>query len=230
MAEVTIIIPNYNGKQLLDNCIRTLERQSVKDFHLLIVDNGSTDGSGELTSDVLDMEWIFLTENTGFCGAVNAGIAHTKTPYFLLLNNDTEVEEHFVEEMLIGIKSSGNLFSCGAQMLDLSVGSFLTMLEITTPLSAGQSQGEKADRQHSMTAQSMCFPAAEVQPFTARSWQKNWDLSTSTILPTWRMWISDTVRESMGIRTVICRMQRFIMWAVRPPEPVITRKSISCGA
>lgn len=118
MAEVTIIIPNYNGKQLLDNCIRTLERQSVKDFHLLIVDNGSTDGSGELTSDVLDMEWIFLTENTGFCGAVNAGIAHTKTPYFLLLNNDTEVEEHFVEEMLIGIKSSGNLFSCGAQMLD----------------------------------------------------------------------------------------------------------------
>lgn len=118
MAEVTIIIPNYNGKQLLDNCIRTLERQSEPDFHLLIVDNGSTDGSGELTSDVLDMEWIFLTENTGFCGAVNVGIAHTKTPYFLLLNNDTEVEEHFVEEMLSGIKSSEKLFSCGAQMLD----------------------------------------------------------------------------------------------------------------
>ncbi len=100
MARVTIIIPNYNGKQLLENCIRTLERQTCRDFHLLIVDNGSTDGSGAVTSETLDIEWIFLKKNTGFCGAVNVGIARTKTPYFLLLNNDTEAEPDYVKELL----------------------------------------------------------------------------------------------------------------------------------
>ena len=45
MTEVTIVIPNYNGKALLENCIKTLEQQTVTDFKLLVIDNGSTDGS-----------------------------------------------------------------------------------------------------------------------------------------------------------------------------------------
>lgn len=117
-TEVTVIIPNYNGKTLLENCIKTLEHQTCLDFVLMIVDNGSTDGSTELCSDVLKIEWIKLKENTGFCGAVNIGIAHTQTPYFILLNNDTEAEPRFVEELLGAMKKSEGLFSCGAKMLD----------------------------------------------------------------------------------------------------------------
>lgn len=116
--EVTIIIPNYNGKSLLENCIKTLERQTCQDFLLLVVDNGSTDGSTEVTSELLSMELIALKENTGFCGAVNIGIRHTKTPYFILLNNDTEVEEGFVEHLLSGIRESEDIFSCEAMMID----------------------------------------------------------------------------------------------------------------
>lgn len=116
--EVTIIIPNYNGKELLKNCIKTLEQQTCPDFLLLVVDNGSTDGSVDVTSAVLDLEMIALKENTGFCGAVNIGIGHTKTPYFILLNNDTEVEPSFVEELLLGIRGSEKIFSCGAMMID----------------------------------------------------------------------------------------------------------------
>ena len=44
MTEVTIIIPNYNGKKLLENCIKTLERQTCQEFKLLVIDNGSKDG------------------------------------------------------------------------------------------------------------------------------------------------------------------------------------------
>lgn len=116
--EVTIIIPNYNGRTLLENCIKTLERQTCQDFLLLVVDNGSTDGSVEVKSDVIAMETIALTENTGFCGAVNIGIKHTKTPYFILLNNDTEAEEGFVEHLLAGIREAEDIFSCGAMMID----------------------------------------------------------------------------------------------------------------
>lgn len=118
MAEVTVVIPNYNGKTLLENCIKTLEQQSLRDFKLFVIDNGSTDGSTELTSEILDMEIVELGENTGFCKAVNLGIKKTKTPYVILLNNDTEAEPHFVEELLKGIKQSENIFSGSAMMLD----------------------------------------------------------------------------------------------------------------
>lgn len=135
MPEVTVIIPNYNGKKLLENCIGTLERQSCPDFELLIVDNGSTDGSTEIASETLKLKWIKLKENTGFCGAVNTGIANTITPYFILLNNDTEVDTYFVEALLTAVKSSEKLFSCGAQMLDYrrhdiidNAGDFYTVL------------------------------------------------------------------------------------------------------
>lgn len=117
-AEVTVIIPNYNGKRLLKKCIETLEKQTCTDFKLLVVDNGSTDGSVDVSSELLDMEMLALPENTGFCGAVNVGVKHTKTPYFILLNNDTEAEPAFVESLLAAIKKSDRIFSCGAMMID----------------------------------------------------------------------------------------------------------------
>lgn len=118
MTEVTIIIPNYNGKKLLENCIKILERQTCQEFKLLVIDNGSKDGSTDVTSESLYMEMVALPENTGFCGAVNLGFEMTTTPYAILLNNDTEAEPHFVEELLKGIRQSERIFSCGAQMLD----------------------------------------------------------------------------------------------------------------
>ena len=93
MQDVTIVIPNYNGKKLLENCLKTLEKQTYTGFKVLVVDNGSTDGSASVKSEVLDMEIVSLTENLGFCGAVNLGIQKTTTPYIILLNNDTEVDE-----------------------------------------------------------------------------------------------------------------------------------------
>lgn len=118
MQEVTIVIPNYNGKALLKNCIDTLKKQTYKNFKVLVIDNGSTDGSIDLNVEGLDYEFIALDTNTGFCKAVNLGVEMTRTEYVILLNNDTEVEERFVETLLNGIKSSEKIFSCGAQMLD----------------------------------------------------------------------------------------------------------------
>ena len=118
MQEVTIVIPNYNGKRLLENCLKTLEQQTYKDFKVLVVDNGSSDGSTEVSSEKLELEIVSLKENLGFCGAVNLGIQKTKTPYLILLNNDTETDRYFVEKLLAGIKKSERIFSCGAQMID----------------------------------------------------------------------------------------------------------------
>ena len=116
--EVSVVIPNFNGIAFLDSVIASLEGQTLSNFEVILVDNGSTDGSCSfVTANYPWVHLIELSENFGFCGAVNAGIRAAKAPYVLLLNNDTEVKEDFVEEMLAAIRRHKNAFSCGARMV-----------------------------------------------------------------------------------------------------------------
>ena len=116
--EVSVVIPNFNGIAFLDSVLASLEGQTLSNFEVILVDNGSTDGSCSFV--IANYPWVHLielSENFGFCGAVNAGIRAAKAPYVLLLNNDTEVKEDFVEEMLAAIRRHKNAFSCGARMV-----------------------------------------------------------------------------------------------------------------
>lgn len=116
--EVSVVIPNFNGIAFLDSVLASLEGQTLSNFEVILVDNGSTDGSCSfVTANYPWVHLIELSENFGFCGAVNAGIRAAKAPYVLLLNNDTEVKEDFVEEMLAAIRHHKNAFSCGARMV-----------------------------------------------------------------------------------------------------------------
>ncbi len=118
MQEISIIIPNYNGMAFLEGVLGSLECQTNEDFDVILVDNGSTDGSGAFVA--ANYPWvrmIQLPENFGFCKAVNEGIRVSRSPYVLLLNNDTEVETDFVAEMLAAITRHKNAFSCSAKMV-----------------------------------------------------------------------------------------------------------------
>ena len=116
--EVSVVIPNFNGIAFLDSVLASLEGQTLSNFEVILVDNGSTDGSCSfVTANYPWVHLIELSENFGFCGAVNAGIRAAKAPYVLLLNNDTEVKEDFVEEMLAAIRRHKNAFYCGARMV-----------------------------------------------------------------------------------------------------------------
>jgi GT2 family glycosyltransferase len=89
-----IIIPNWNGKDMLAHCLASLRRQTFTDFGVIVVDNGSEDGSiGMLRSLYPEVRLISLKENTGFSIAVNKGIEASVAPWLLLLNNDMEVAE-----------------------------------------------------------------------------------------------------------------------------------------
>ena len=118
MKKVTIIIPNYNGLKFMEPCMAALDRQICRDFELLVVDNGSTDGSVEWLKEY-GLPSIFLETNTGFSGAVNVGIRAAKTPYVILLNNDTEAEPEYVGELLKAIESSPRIFSVSPKMIQL---------------------------------------------------------------------------------------------------------------
>ena len=116
--KTTIIIPNYNGLSFMEPCFEALDRQTTKDFKILVVDNGSTDGSVEWLKEK-QIPSIFLPENTGFSGAVNVGIKAADTPYVILLNNDTKVAPHYVEALERAMDRSEKIFSVSSKMIQM---------------------------------------------------------------------------------------------------------------
>lgn len=120
MHEVSVIIPNYNGKQYLKDCLDSMRNQTFRDFEVILADNGSEDGSVDYVKEKYpEVRVIALSENTGFCGAVNAGIRASKSRYVILLNNDTIAEKAFVKELLDCIRKKPGAFSCQAKMLQM---------------------------------------------------------------------------------------------------------------
>ena len=117
-TSVTVVIPNYNGLKFMEPCMAALEKQTCKDFEILVVDNGSSDGSVDWLRSH-QYPTIFLEENTGFSGAVNVGIKASKTPFVLLLNNDTEVEPDFIVEMIKAIRRSDQIFAVSSKMVQM---------------------------------------------------------------------------------------------------------------
>lgn len=118
--KVTIVIPNYNGKHFMEPCLSSLSEQTYKDFHILVVDNASSDGSIEyMEENYPDIELIKLQKNYGFSKAVNIGIQHSRTPYVILLNNDTTVDTRYVEEMVKTIEKSPKIFSVSSKMIQM---------------------------------------------------------------------------------------------------------------
>ena len=116
----TIIIPNYNGIKYIENCLVSLADEPAR---VVVVDNGSADGSRELVQEKFPhVQVISLDKNYGFCGAVNRGIAESgkdKTPYVILLNNDTVVESGFVRALEKALDGDQKAFSGAARMVNM---------------------------------------------------------------------------------------------------------------
>lgn len=118
MCEVTIVIPNYNGKKYLVPCLKALYENTKVEMDVIVVDNGSADQSiSEAKEAYPQARFILLDKNYGFCRAVNEGIQAADTEYVLLLNNDTEVRGEFVENLLQTIKKNSRIFSVEAKMI-----------------------------------------------------------------------------------------------------------------
>ena len=118
MEKVTVIIPNYNGVRFLKDCLKSLEEQTFQEFQILIVDNGSTDGSVEFIREQYpDIKLFALDKNYGFSIAVNKGIKESTTKYVILLNNDTVVHKDYIKELYNHINTSDKIFSVSSRMI-----------------------------------------------------------------------------------------------------------------
>jgi len=98
LNKISIIIVNWNGLVHLPVCLDSLAAQTFRDFEVILVDNGSADGSVALVQQ--GYPWVRLVplkENTGFATGNNVGFEHARGEYIVALNNDTRVEPDWLE-------------------------------------------------------------------------------------------------------------------------------------
>ena len=101
MPRVSVIVLNWNGRDLLRECLKSLARQDFRDFEAIVVDNGSTDGSREMVAS--EFGWVRVIENhrnLGFCAGNNQAIRDSSGELVVLLNNDAEVRSDFLSRVV----------------------------------------------------------------------------------------------------------------------------------
>ena len=120
MSTISIILPNYNGRDYIEDCINSLYEQDFKDFDIIVVDNASIDGSAGLVEEKYeDIRVKRLSQNFGFSRAVNEGLKLTSSDYVILLNSDTRADKGFVGALYERISSGNDIFSASAKMLQM---------------------------------------------------------------------------------------------------------------
>jgi hypothetical protein len=116
---LSFVIPTYNAKKVLLDCINSIKRTVKIQCEVIVVDNGSTDStSEELKKNFPDITVIKLPWNYGFARAVNLGIKTAKGEYICILNNDTLLTEGATDTIIDFMQNSKNCGIAGPQLLN----------------------------------------------------------------------------------------------------------------
>jgi GT2 family glycosyltransferase len=110
---LSVIIVTWNGRRFLDACLRAVTAQLHPDDEIIVVDNGSIDG----TTVWLRHAWsavrlVALPANLGFAGGVNVGLRAARGDLLLLLNNDAFVEPGCVPALVETMQQNPHLWRC----------------------------------------------------------------------------------------------------------------------
>jgi GT2 family glycosyltransferase len=153
-ARVAIIIPSWNSAALLPRCLDSLAGQG--EVELVVVDNGSTDGSVDLLRE-RGIDPVTLPGNVGFAAAIDLGASRTRAPYVMPLNADTELEPGAVSALAATLAADPGLAGVAPRILQVegesdvaaarlySAGQALTRDGRAFEIGAGEAQGVAAD-------------------------------------------------------------------------------------
>ncbi len=114
---VRLVIPTWNGKEHLLQCLEALSQQTYKDFATVIVVNGSRDGTVEALSEHPRLQMIVNRKNVGFAAAVNQGIRTSREDYVAVLNDDAFPETTWLEALVQAIESDVQIGACASLMV-----------------------------------------------------------------------------------------------------------------
>lgn len=150
-VKLSVIIPNWNGKELLKICLPSLKKQTFKDFEVVIVDNGSTDGSLDYVEKYFpEVKLVKLKSNIGFSPAVNLGIKICVGEMMVLLNNDTEVDKNCLRILVETAEKKKDIGFIAAKILDFknrklidSAGDYIDAVGHADNYGRGEEDGKK---------------------------------------------------------------------------------------
>lgn len=165
---VSIVIVNWNGGEIFKDCLHSLSQINYPKWELIVVDNGSTDGSEKLPTTfkkIPSSKLIINSSNRGFALANNQGYQKASGKYVLLLNNDTKVMSDFLAKMVkkmeedksIGVLQPKICLMDHPQYLD-NAGSFFTKIGFLDHWGFMQKDGPEFDEERKIfSAKGACM-------------------------------------------------------------------------
>jgi GT2 family glycosyltransferase len=120
MADLSIIIVNFNTKNLLRNCLVSIYKTTKNvTFEIIVVENASTDGSAEMVKrEFHEVKLIKNRENRGFAAANNQGIKRAQGKLILLLNSDTTIKDNAIGKSVNFLRNKSNIGALGCKLLN----------------------------------------------------------------------------------------------------------------
>ncbi len=116
---VSAIVVNHDGAHLLEACLDSLFAQTWPRLEVLVVDNGSSDGSVDLVESRYGdrVRLVRLEENRGFAGGTNAALPHLRGELVAFLNNDARAEPDWLERMVEAMQADAGVGMCACKIL-----------------------------------------------------------------------------------------------------------------
>ena len=115
---VAVLILNWNGRKFLSECLGGLRQQNYREFSIILVDNGSNDGSiNFLRQNYPEVKTIALPKNLGFAAANNIALKIVESKYVALLNNDTVSHPVWLKSLVDVLESHPEAGSAASKLL-----------------------------------------------------------------------------------------------------------------
>ena len=115
---VSVIILNYNGADMLPECIESLLKQDYKSKEIIVADNGSTDESYQVVKCYPDVRWLPIGYNAGFAKANNVAAEQAQGEVLWFVNNDMKFEPECMGHLVQAILSASAVFAADPMILD----------------------------------------------------------------------------------------------------------------
>lgn len=114
---ISLITINFNGTSVTAELLQSLQHVLYPSIEIIVVDNASSEPPLLLKEDFPEVQFIFSKKNLGFAGGNNLGIRASKGDIVMLINNDTEVDPHFLKPIVDAFNSNPKIGCISSKLI-----------------------------------------------------------------------------------------------------------------
>lgn len=219
-TKISIIVPIYNADPYLARCVDSILSQSFTDFELLLIDDGSTDGSGLICDSYADRDRrirVFHKENGGVSSARNLGVKEAKGEWICFVDSDDELLSGGLQTMVDGISNEVDMVMAGYYELEGE--------SLQTDTSSFGKDGI-IDRNEALL---MMYPSADL-PYMGYPWGK---LFKRTLVSDNKVYFDEHIRikeDTLFVVNYLCRISKPVYFISQPVYKYMQTSSGAMGS